>query len=115
MLLIGLTAFAWLTCVQAIAQTGSSEMETRFQQAVLDSAIRYEYLKPITTALKLENAQLHKENLQLRITTELYEKKSAYELKLHTEQYQALKKQGNSKLLTGFGLGTLLTLIIIKL
>ena len=82
---------------------------------MLDSAIRYEYLKPVAVSLKLENEQLLKENLSLRILNDLKDKNAAQDKQFYQSQLAILRRKGNKKLLTGAALGALGTLIILKL
>ncbi len=90
--LIASIASVWLLCGELIAQPLSGNLKARFDQAVLDSAIRYEYLKPVALTLKLENDQLLKENLSLRILNELKDKKDAQDKEHYQAQLAGLRK-----------------------
>ena len=99
----------------AFAQDTYQILEPDLNLATLDSAIRYELLKPVVTALKTENLHLGQENLQLRILLELKDRESAQDKRLYMDQLAILRKRGIKKVLAGAAAGALGTLIISKL
>lgn len=104
-----------LLCGTAYAQSTAEILQKRYDQAVLDSAIRYEYLKPIAYNLQLENKHLIQENLALRIKNDLKDQDAALAARAFKIQLEAIRQKGNRRFWTGAGIGALGTLIILKL
>ena len=82
---------------------------------MLDSAIRYEFLKPVTLNLQLENKHLLQENLALRIQNDLKDQDAKLAQRYFDLQLKAIRKRANRRFWTGAGAGALGTLIFIKL
>jgi len=97
------------------AQNTNEIFEKRYEEALLDSAIRYEALKPVTFHLQLENRHLLKANLELRILVDLREKQQELIVKKFNAQLADLRKQTRRRSLIGAAAGALGTLIILKL
>lgn len=96
-------------------QTTSELLKKRYEQALLDSAIRYEALKPVTFHLQLENQHLIKSNLELRIQMDFKDKKEAETQKFYLAQLAALRKKNRARFGLGAGLGALAAVITLKL
>ena len=82
---------------------------------MLDSAIRYEFLKPVALNLQLENKHLIQENLALRIQNDLKDQDAKLAQHYFELQLKAIRKRANRRFWTGTGAGALGTLIILKL
>ena len=104
-----------LHCGIACAQNTAEILKTKFDQAVLDSAIRYEYLKPVAYNLQLENKHLIQENLALRIQNDFKDKDAQLAARSFKIRLEAIRRKSNRRFWTGAGVGALGTLIILKL
>ncbi|MDQ6479788.1 hypothetical protein [Dyadobacter sp. LHD-138] len=97
------------------AQGTEEIFEKRYEEALLDSAIRYEALKPVTFHLQLENKHLIQANLELRILVDLRDKQRELIQKKYNAQLADLRKGATRRFLIGTAVGALGTLIILKL
>jgi len=96
---------------QIIAQDLTQKSTAKFNQAVLDSAILYEFLKPVALNLQLENKQLIKENLALRLTVKLTAVLTDQEKRKSDEKLATLKKKLKRTRRIAIGLGILATFL----
>ncbi len=70
-LLISLTVLPWLCSGQGTAKTFEEELKLRYEQALLDSLIGYELLKPRYFALGKSHQLLTMENVELKLQMRL--------------------------------------------
>lgn len=104
-LLTGLTALSALHFGPATAQGFSSEFDPAYEQALLDSLINYELIKPINFTLTKKNELLTQDNLALKAENGMLR----MQLSLQKEQYEKMladeRKKRRKGWLTAFGLG----------
>ena len=104
-LLTGWIALAGLTCEKATAQGSSSEFDPAYEQALEDSLINYELLKPIHFTLAKKNELLNQDNLALKVENSMLR----VQLSVQKEQFERIladeRKKRRKRVLLAFGLG----------
>jgi hypothetical protein len=107
-LFTGLIAFNGLALGTAWAQVSEAELQQNYENALLDSLIGYELLKPIHYTLTKTNEFLNKDNLALRAENSLLH----MQLKMQQEQIEGLleaeRKKHRKRVAAAFGLGFVL-------
>jgi len=87
-------------------------LKQRFDQAVLDSAIRYEMLKPVVNSLQKVNEQQRKENNELRLQNRLMSFQSDNDKVLFAQQIKAVKRKTKKLVFAGVVVGLVLGALI---
>ena len=104
-LLTGWIALTGLTCATATAQGSNNEFDPVYEQALLDSLISYELLKPIHFTLTKKNELLNQDNLALKAENSMLR----MQLTLQKEQYERMladeRKKRRKRVLLAFGVG----------
>lgn len=111
-LLTGSIALVGLISETATAQQYSKEFDQAYEQALLDSLINYELLKPINFTLKKQNELLTLDNLALKAENSLLQR----QLTLQKEQYERMladeRKKRRKRVLAAFGIGLAIAKIL---
>ncbi|SDG72158.1 hypothetical protein SAMN04487996_12272 [Dyadobacter soli] len=104
-LLTGWIALGGLTCATATAQGSSNKFDPAYEQALLDSLISYELLKPIHHTLTKKNELLTLDNLALKAENSMLR----VQLSVQREQFERMladeRKKRRKRILMAFGAG----------
>ena len=89
----------------ASGQNTNLTLKQRFDQAVLDSAIRYEMLKPVVNSLQKVNEQQRKENNDLRLQHRLMSFQSSNDKLLFAEELKKVRRRTKRLVFAGVVVG----------